>query len=180
MPGRVSLVALTSVHAGHLRELVEDPDVLRYTYVPDPPPADFPETWARLSEEGRAGGTRDAFLAFDGDDFVGFVGVPRMDVESAEAELGYIVTPGSRGRGYAPAMIAAATRILLDRGMQRIELLIDVTNTASERAAARAGYVREGVLRNHHFKAGQRIDAAVWSRIPTDPDPEPPTPRSEA
>ena len=179
MPGPLRLVALTSAHVEHLRGLVDDPDVLRYTYVPDPPPADFPETWARTTEEGRTGGTRDAFVAFDGEDFVGFVGVPRIDPVAGEAELGYIVAPARRGRGYSPAMIAAATRILLDRGMQRVELLIDVTNPASERAAARAGYVREGVLRNHHFKAGRRIDAAIWSRIPTDPDPEPPTPRSE-
>lgn len=178
MPDRVALVPLTSAHVEHLRELVADPDVLRYTYVPVPPPPDLPEQWARLVEEGREAGTRDAFAAFDGEAFVGYVGVPRIDVAAAEAELGYIVTPRLRGRGYAPELIRAATRILLDRGMQRIELLIDVSNAASERAAARAGYVREGVLRNHHFKGGQRIDAALWSRIPTDPDPT--DPRSEA
>ncbi len=178
MPGRVSLIPLTSAHVGHLRELVEDPDVLRYTYVPDPPPADFPQVWAALTEEGRGGGTRDGFVAFDGEEFVGFVGVPRIDADAGEAELGYIVTPAMRGRGYAADLITTATRILLDRGMQRVELLIDVTNPASERAAAGAGYVREGVLRNHHFKAGRRIDAALWSRIPT--DPEPPNRRSEA
>ena len=76
-----------------------------------------------------------------------------------------------RGRGYGPELIAEVTRLLLDRGMQRIELLIDVTNAASERAAARAGYVREGVLRSHYFTDGQRWDTAVWSRIPSDPEP---------
>ncbi len=178
MPGRLTLVPLTAAHVEHLRGLVHDPDVLRYTYIPDPTPPDYPETWARRVEEGRAAGGRDGFVAFDGEEFVGFVGVPRIDAATAEAEMGYIVAPMMRGRGYAPEMIALATRDLLDRGLQRIELLIDVTNAASERAAARAGYVREGILRNHHFKAGQRIDAAVWSRIPTDPDPS--TSRSEA
>lgn len=178
MPSRIRLVPLTSAQVDHLRELVNDPGVIAYTYVPDPPPPDYAETWARIVEEGRAAGTRDGFVAFDGGTFVGFVGVPTIDVEGAEAELGYIVAPSMRGRGYAPALIQAATRLLLGRGMQRIQLLIDVTNAASERAAARAGYVREGVLRNHHFKAGRRIDASVWSRIPTDPDLTPS--RSEA
>ena len=44
-------------------------------------------------------------------------------------------------------------------------------NPASERVAQRAGYVREGTLRSVHHKGGLRIDAAVWSRLPSDPDP---------
>ncbi len=34
--------------------------------------------------------------------------------------------------------------------------------------AERAGYVREGVHRSVHLKAGVRIDAAIWSRLPSD------------
>jgi hypothetical protein len=40
--------------------------------------------------------------------------------------------------------------------------------TASERVAARCGYAREGVLRSIHFKPDKRIDAAIWSRLPSD------------
>jgi RimJ/RimL family protein N-acetyltransferase len=54
-------------------------------------------------------------------------------------------------------------------GAQRIVLIIDVENAASERVAERCGYVREGVMRSTHLKQGIRIDAALWSRLPSDP-----------
>jgi RimJ/RimL family protein N-acetyltransferase len=50
----------------------------------------------------------------------------------------------------------------------RVELRIDVENTASARVAERAGYQREGVLRNVYFKEGARCDLAVWSRLSQD------------
>ena len=52
--------------------------------------------------------------------------------------------------------------------LSRLELLISVGNDASKRVAARCGYVREGVLRSHHFKGGVREDTEIWSRLPSD------------
>ena len=51
--------------------------------------------------------------------------------------------------------------------------MISVDNTASKLVAERSGYVREGVMRSTYFKNGQRIDAALMSRIPSDPPPPP-------
>jgi RimJ/RimL family protein N-acetyltransferase len=48
-------------------------------------------------------------------------------------------------------------------------LIIDVENQASARVAERCGYRREGVMRSLHLKRGRRIDAALWSRLPSDP-----------
>jgi RimJ/RimL family protein N-acetyltransferase len=55
-----------------------------------------------------------------------------------------------------------------DLALVRVELRIDVVNTASEIVAARAGYAREGVLRSMYFKEGLRVDLGVWSRLATD------------
>jgi len=56
-------------------------------------------------------------------------------------------------------------------GAMRAYLIIDVENRASERVAERCGYRREGVMRSTHLKQGRRIDAGLWSRLPSDPDP---------
>ena len=53
-------------------------------------------------------------------------------------------------------------------GALRISLVIDVDNPASERVAERCVYVREGVMRSIHLKQGLRIDASLWSRLPSD------------
>ena len=51
----------------------------------------------------------------------------------------------------------------------RITLIIDVENRASTRVAERCGYVLEGVMRSSHLKGDVRVDAALWSRLPSDP-----------
>jgi RimJ/RimL family protein N-acetyltransferase len=95
--------------------------------------------------------------------------VPDLDAETREAELGYLVTPEHRGRGVATAIVRALTDWAFARGAQRVFLVIDVENPASSRVAAKAGFTREGLMRSIELKQGRRIDAELWSRLPSDP-----------
>jgi RimJ/RimL family protein N-acetyltransferase len=165
------LVPLGEEHLDEVRSLLDDPEILRFTRIPEPTPEDFPERWVERYERGRRDGSCEGFAAFDGDGFVGLALAPTIDRESGEVELGYIVPRAARGRGVATAMLRELTRWAFDSaGAQRIVLIIDVENAASERVAERCGYVREGVMRSSYLKQGIRIDAAVWSRLPTDAD----------
>ena len=161
------------MHLAHVEALLDDPEILRFTRVPEPPPAGFAESWLNRYEEARRDGTREGFAAFDrGDAFVGLGLVPRIDREAREVELGYIVAPAARGRGVATEILRQLTRwAFAEAGAARIYLMIDVENPASERVAERCGYVREGVLRSAHVKQGKRADVGLWSRLPSDPEP---------
>ena len=164
------LIPFGPVHLDALRAMLDDPDILRFTRVPEPPPPRFPEQWLARYEDGRADGSREAFAAL-GDDgtFLGLALAPTIDRDAAEAELGYLVAPEHRGRGVAAAMLRELTAWAFDQGIERCELFIDVRNPASEGVARRAGYTREGTLRSVHHKDGQRMDATLWSRLPADP-----------
>jgi RimJ/RimL family protein N-acetyltransferase len=97
---------------------------------------------------------------------------PEIDREGREVELGYIVGPAARGRGVATEILSRLTRWAFDEaGALRATLLIDLENPASIRVAEKAGYVREGVLRSLHLKPDRRGDTALYSRLPSDPDP---------
>ena len=149
-----------------------DPDLLRFTRIPEPVPPDFARTWLARYEDGRADGTREAFAALGDDgELLGLGLVPTLDRDAGEAEIGYIVAAEHRGRGVASAILREVTAWAFAQGIARAELFIDVRNPASERVAQRAGYVREGTLRSVHHKGGLRIDATVWSRLPSDPEP---------
>ena len=169
--GSVHLELLGEAHLGAVGGMLSDPDVLRFTRVPDPTPADFPRQWLATYEAGRRDGTREAFAALDGDGrFVGLGLAFGIDREGGEAELGYIVAPEARGRGLGTAILRALTDwAFAATGVQRIQLFVDVENPASLRVAERSGYVREGVMRSVHFKNGRRIDAVLLSRLPSDP-----------
>ena len=165
------LELLEDRHLGDVEALLDDPDVLRFTRVPEPPPADFPRRWLARYDAGREDGSAEGFAAVDDDGtFLGLALAPEIDREAAELELGYIVAPAARGRGVATAMLRELTSwAFSEAGALRIVLIIDVGNPASERVAERCGYVREGVMRSLHLKQRIRIDAALWSRLPTDP-----------
>jgi RimJ/RimL family protein N-acetyltransferase len=170
--GELRLVPFGEEHLDEVRAMLDDPEILHFTRIPEPTPEDFPERWVERYRKARADGSGEGFAAIDGDGrFVGLALAPTIDREEAEVELGYIVPPHARGRGVASEMLRQLTRWAFDEaGALRIVLIIDVENAASERVAERCGYVREGVMRSSYLKQGIRIDAAVWSRLPTDAD----------
>ena len=162
---------MTEAHFEGLEELVRDPGVLRFTRVPDPPPADFVRRWFERYEQGRAEGTKEGFAIVDEDGaFLGLALAPEIDAESRTAELGYMVSPGARGRGVASEAVRQLTEWAFEeRGLLRLVLYISVENTASKGVARRCGYVYEGTLRSDYVKPGLREDIEIWSRLPDDP-----------
>jgi RimJ/RimL family protein N-acetyltransferase len=166
------LVTFGAEHLDALRTFIDDPDVQRFTRIPVPTPDDFVETWLATYDRAREEGTREAFAAVDDDgELVGLGLVPTLDRDAAEAEIGYIVAPDHRGRGIAAAILREVTAWAFAQGIERCELYIDVRNAASEGVARRAGYTLEGTLRSVHHRGGERIDATLWSRLPSDPEP---------
>lgn len=153
--------------------LVGDPDVRRFTRIPEPPPEGFARTWLGSYQAGRKDRTREGFAAIGATgQFLGLGLAPQIDRDAGELELGYIVASSARGRGVATEILGLMTRwAFSDSRLLRIYLIIDLENLASHRVAQRCGYRREGVMRSIHVKQGRRIDAALWSRLPTDPEP---------
>jgi RimJ/RimL family protein N-acetyltransferase len=166
----IRLEPLGVEHVPAVEAMLDDRDCLRFTRIPEPVPPGFARTWFDRYEESRREGTREAFaIAGDGGEFLGIALAPKIDRDTATAELGYIVAPEARGRGVATEGLRQLTAWALDLGMQRLELLISVDNVASKKVAERCGYVRDGVLRSAYFKQGLREDTELWSRLPTDP-----------
>jgi RimJ/RimL family protein N-acetyltransferase len=150
--------------------MLEDPDVLRFTRIPEPPPEGFVPSWLERYEEGRIEGTREAFAIEDeAGSFLGLAVAPTIDRETRTVELGYIVADWARGRGVATEALRRLSEWAFgELEAERVELLISLDNAASKKVAERCGYVREGVLRSLYFKQGRREDTEIWSRLASD------------
>ena len=107
----------------------------------------------------------------DGDDrAVGAVhwmprGVP------GNAEAAYWLLPEFRGRGWLPAALREmADWAFVNAGIARMEVLVDLDNEASQRAAEKAGFVREGIRRGYEEVPGRdgRSDLWCFARLSTD------------
>lgn len=176
MPGvtELRLELLTEAHLAEVERLLDDPEVLRFTRLPDPPVPGYSLEWYGRYRKGRIDGTAEAFAAIGPDgEFLGIALAPHIDRQASELELGYLVAPAARNRGVGAEMLRQLTSwAFTERGAMRAALMIDVANLASQRVATRAGYLLEGVLRSSHFKQGIRSDCQIWSRLPSDPEPD--------
>ena len=169
--GSIRLEPLTQRDLAEALAMCEDEDTKRFTYLPANADDAWIAGWLRRYEEGWADGSRAGFSIRDAVDgtYLGFAAIVRLDLENAQGEIGYVVSPHARGRGAAAAAVELLTRWGFDAlGLQRLELRIDSANQASARVAERAGYRLDGVLRSLAFKDGRRSDTGVWSRLPTD------------
>ena len=86
-------------------------------------------------------------------------------------ELGYIIhDPSDRGRGYAAPAVAMFADLLFEQrpGVHRLQLMIEVWNTASWRLAERCGFVREGLVRSSGFGESDPGDSFLYARTRKD------------
>jgi RimJ/RimL family protein N-acetyltransferase len=107
------------------------------------------------------------------DELLGSVSLHRIDPVEGDAEIGYWTAPSARGRGVAGRAVEEACRWgFAVLGLHRVQLFHAVENTASARVAEKAGFTREGRLRQSHtYGDGRRHDELLWARLAADPTP---------
>jgi ribosomal-protein-serine acetyltransferase len=82
--------------------------------------------------------------------------------------IGYWIRSSRTKRGFASESAALLAQFGFGQlGLIRIEILVAVGNTASQRVAEKVGAVREGLLRNRWLFRGEPRDAYVFSLVPT-------------
>ncbi|HET9014346.1 MAG TPA: GNAT family protein [Thermomicrobiaceae bacterium] len=81
-------------------------------------------------------------------------------------DIGLTIAPDQRGRGYgAEAQRLLAAYLFATYPIARVQAGTDVTNVAEQRALERAGFTREGVLRQAQFRLGGWHDMVVYSKL---------------
>lgn len=104
-----------------------------------------------------------------GETIVGAISLFRTAWGVGSTEVGYGVRPRYRGRGYATEATIGLTRWALGAGgLRRVELRAHLDNTASLRVAEKAGFVREGVLREASLEADGPRDLVVFGLLRRD------------
>jgi RimJ/RimL family protein N-acetyltransferase len=122
-----------------------------------------PEKWANREELSFA--ITDAATGR----FLGGCGLNQFHAVHRMANLGYWIRTSAAGRGAASAATVLVARYgLRVVGLQRIEILADVGNLASQRVAEKAGARLEGRLRNRLFHHSQVRDGVLYSLISDD------------
>ncbi|HUR87011.1 MAG TPA: GNAT family N-acetyltransferase [Solirubrobacteraceae bacterium] len=151
--------------APFLEPVCGDPDVCRFTTLPWAYTQPEALAWIRRQHDHRTSATAVVLAVTHAVDDValGSVSLGRFSDDGRQAELGYWLLPGARGRGLA----TTAAHVLCawgfeHLGLARIELAILPENVASRRVAERLGAAFEGVRPGRH-EEGRAVDMAVYS-----------------
>ena len=158
----IALREWTEADLDEVVRLTNDPEIPRWTRVPEPNTAESVREWfAGIPSDELHLCVADP----ETDEILGSVGLLRGDRENGRAEIGYWVAAEHRGRGVATAAVDAVAQRAFADGWHRLELHIDPENAASRRVAEKAGFALEGVLRGYELIKDRRADVAMYARI---------------
>ena len=147
---------------------MRDPLVARWLNMPaEPGDRDF-DALLRVARDGRASGDRIDYTVTEPGEDVSLGAVIASRRQRDNYEIAYLARAEGRGRGLMTRAVRLLCDWLLEEGVGRIELRTHPDNEASQRLAHRAGFQREGLERKSIWLHGKRVDAIVWSLLPTD------------
>lgn len=122
------------------------------------------ESWISAHPEMRKRGNLEFAIVDSAGRYLGGCGINQINQNHRFANLGYWVRTSATRRGVASAAVRLlATHVFANTRLERLEIVVATGNTASERAAEKAGAVREGVLRARLFMHGKPHDAVMFS-----------------
>jgi RimJ/RimL family protein N-acetyltransferase len=99
---------------------------------------------------------------------VGAVGARARHVPGL-ADLGYWIVERARGRGLAARAANRAAELLFVDGVARLQAVVEVWNSASQRTLENANFQREGLLRGYVAYPGEpRGDVYLFARLRDD------------
>jgi RimJ/RimL family protein N-acetyltransferase len=138
----------------------QDPETQRYTTVPSPYERTHAADFVKVVAKRWASGVEQTWAIRDGDTLAGMIGLYHHG--RGAVELGYWVSPDSRGRGFVTEAAAAVVDWGFapeGLGLHRIEWRAVAGNIASARAARALGFryeglVREGLTNQHRHDDG--------------------------
>ncbi len=100
------------------------------------------------------------------DEYIGDIGFFDFAPEHARAEIGFLLARELWGRGLmGEALDAALGYGFRVKCLHRVEALVDPRNEPCLRLLQRAGFEREGTLREYEFERGEFIDLVLLSLL---------------
>jgi RimJ/RimL family protein N-acetyltransferase len=94
---------------------------------------------------------------------IGFLG---MGVVGIYWEIGYVLIPSERGKGYCTEAVQLAVDYLfLSKDIVRVQAGTDPENIASQKVLEKAGFQREGTIRKGIFAWGNWKDLYLYSLL---------------
>lgn len=171
MPGPVFLRGdAVTVHpiepddAPFLAELVDHPEVRTGTAQTTPTSVADEREWIETLDEHNPDGFN--FLVCADSEPVGTVGSLEVAQHWGTVQIGYAIHPEHWNQGYATAAVDLVVDYAVDElRFEKVTARVFETNPASARVLEKAGFLEEGVLREHVLVDGDRVDLRLFCTL---------------
>jgi ribosomal-protein-alanine N-acetyltransferase len=165
---RLTLRPLEPGDVADLHAMMSDPQVMAFwDSIEIAEPAATAEILTLQLQEVAAGAAicwtarRDA-----GEDFVGTCELSDVDMRHRRAEIGFMLARDAWGQGYGfEAAHAVVGHAAMTLGLRRLSARIHLGDHRSVELLARLGFRREGVLRGHVERDGERRDCLIFGLL---------------
>ncbi len=128
-------------------------------------------SWCELRERFWKNRTEYDFAIRDksDDSFLGVCGINKINMQERFANLGYWVRTGKTCQGIATAAVPLLAGFGFENlRLNRLEIIVAESNSASRRVAEKAGAVREGLLRKRLIVHNKVFNAFMFSLVRED------------
>lgn len=159
---RITLRPLEKKDERRITDLAHDKSISKFTHVPYPYDIKKARYFIKISKEKTKKKQEYHFaIALNKtDEFIGTIGLIRIDKRDNRGEIGYWLGKPYRGKGYVPE----ACKLIINFGFKNIKLHKIVIECAKENKASKKVIDKmkaklEGVLRKNSFVGGKHRDS---------------------
>ena len=166
---RLILRQITLTDAPAVQRLRSDKEVMKYIHRPLTLTLEDAENWINTIEKAiveNSGINWGIYLRENLMEYVGTVGLWRIEKENYRAEIGYLLQSGLQRKG----IMYEAVQQVIKYGFETLKLhsiegRLDPENIASAALLKKAGFIQEGYFRENYCLGNKFTDTAVYSLI---------------
>lgn len=172
---RLLLRKVTLDDAGDMFRYASDPEVTRYMHLEPHRTIEDSRTAIRSAIEDHENGRVRSWGVVHKEDqrLIGTAGFQWWQPDSANANIGYLMSRDYWGRGLMPEAVRAVLRFGFEQmKLNRIEARLNPDNVASARLLEKVGMTHEGTLRDEYYIGGKFSDTGVYAVLRREWSPE--------
>jgi UDP-4-amino-4,6-dideoxy-N-acetyl-beta-L-altrosamine N-acetyltransferase len=160
---RLKLKPLERKHLAQCVTWFNDPEVIEFLTMSEPMSMEKEQKWYENYLKDKS--SKVYIIETGKGEHIGNIGLNDIDLHTRKAELGIFI--GEKkfwGKGYGTEAVELGLKLAFEGlNLNRVYLKVFQNNKRAQKCYEKAGFKKEGVLRQDEFKNGKYIDCEVYS-----------------
>lgn len=160
---RVQLKPLEKKHLSKCVEWLNDPEITENLSFSEPISMEDEERWYEQLLMDKS--SRVYIIETVEGDYIGNLGLHEIDLHNRKTEMGLFIGDKKLwGKGYGTEAVLLGLRLAFEGlNLNKVFLRTFMNNKRAQKCYEKAGFTKEGILRQDIFKNGKYIDCVVYS-----------------